>query len=121
MVRNSDCGRGITQDSAAPILLFAWKLEEHEDTLKAIITGNPKQSLRSVWKQLKDAKVKVSYETVETHLERMGYRRNRRGELRLDRATVHLDPAASGSASTGPSEELSSGRLGDKDSKQANT
>jgi hypothetical protein len=63
----------------------SWKLQDHEDTLEAIIAGNRKQTLRSVWKQLKDAKVKVSYGTVEAHLGRMGYRRNSRGELRVDR------------------------------------
>jgi transposase-like protein len=83
----------------------AWKLEEQEDALKAIIAGNPKQSFGSIRRELG---VKVSSAGLIDHLKRMGYRRNRRGELRLDRATLDHDAAAFESTSTRLSEELSS-------------
>jgi transposase-like protein len=76
----------------------AWKLEEHVDILKGIIASNPKQSFESVRRRLKDAGVDVSSSNIKTYSERMGYRRDRRGELRHREARAHGNSAVSGSA-----------------------
>ena len=84
----------------------AWKLEEHQDTLKRIIARDPKQTLVSVRRRLEDdGVVKVSKSALDAYLKQIGYRRNHRGELRLDR----VNGSGASSAPTGSSEELSSG------------